>query len=166
MTAPERHTDTARNKILNSALSDLDQIINGHDPETDTSINNIVWDRLDKLALEIEAKARADGRREGLMDAAALVGNRVGHHGTGLTNGCQCGMCTARREDHFCHPRPARRPGPMTTWTDDEILRALELHDAGWTFGQIADHLDRSRSSVASKIRQIQEANYIYERRR
>ena len=73
MTAPERHTDTARNKILNSALSDLDQIINGHDPETDTSINNIVWDRLDKLALEIEAKARAEGRREGLREAERIA---------------------------------------------------------------------------------------------
>ena len=53
----ERHKDTERNLILNRTLSDLDDIINGHDPEIDTSINNGVWDRLDKMALEIEARA-------------------------------------------------------------------------------------------------------------
>ena len=53
----ERHTDTGRNKILNRAMTDLDNIINGHDPEIDTSINNSVWDRLDKMAMEIEARA-------------------------------------------------------------------------------------------------------------
>ena len=52
-----RHKDTARNAILNRALMDLDDIINGHDPEIDTSINNGVWDRLDKMALEIEEHA-------------------------------------------------------------------------------------------------------------
>lgn len=55
----ERHKDTERNLILNRTLSDLDDIINGHDPEIDTSINNGVWDRLDKMALEIEARAIA-----------------------------------------------------------------------------------------------------------
>ncbi len=49
-----RHQDTARNLILNRTSSDLEDIIWGHDPEVDTSINNGVWDRLDKMALEIE----------------------------------------------------------------------------------------------------------------
>ena len=53
-----RHEDTKRNLILNRALSDLDRIINGHDPEVDTSINNGVWDRLDRMALEIEAHCK------------------------------------------------------------------------------------------------------------
>jgi hypothetical protein len=53
----ERHADKERNVLLNTALSDLDKIINGHNPEVDTSINNLVWDRLDKLAVAIEAKA-------------------------------------------------------------------------------------------------------------
>ena len=55
----ERHADKERNVLLNTALSDLDKIINGHNPEVDTSINNLVWDRLDKLAVAIEAKAAA-----------------------------------------------------------------------------------------------------------
>lgn len=59
MKEPERHSDPKRNSILNRALTDLDRIINEHDPEVDTSINNGVWDRLDKMALEIEAHAAA-----------------------------------------------------------------------------------------------------------
>lgn len=51
----DRHNDTKRNAILNRALYDLDRIINDHDPEIHTSIKNGVWDRLDKMALEIEA---------------------------------------------------------------------------------------------------------------
>lgn len=46
------------------------------------------------------AKARAEGREQGLREAAAHVGVRVGRHGTGFTQNCQCGMCNARREDH------------------------------------------------------------------
>lgn len=59
-TAPERHANKSRNLILNKTLTDLDDIINGHDPEIDTSINNGVWDRLDKMAIEIEELVRAD----------------------------------------------------------------------------------------------------------
>ena len=55
MKDPERYKDLERNKILNRALTDLDKIINQHAPGIDTSINNGVWDRLDKMALEIEA---------------------------------------------------------------------------------------------------------------
>ena len=54
---PKRHSDTARNLILNRALSDLGEIIYGHDPEINTSISNGVWDRLDKMALEIETRS-------------------------------------------------------------------------------------------------------------
>lgn len=46
------------------------------------------------------AKAHAEGREQGLREAAAHVGVRVGRHGTGFTQNCQCGMCNARREDH------------------------------------------------------------------
>lgn len=61
--APARHSDTDRNVILNRALMDLDRIINGHDPENDTSLNNLVWDRLDQMAVEIEARLRAEAAR-------------------------------------------------------------------------------------------------------
>lgn len=50
---PERHADTERNKIINRASSDLEQIINGHDPEIH-HLGNRVWDRLDKMAVDIE----------------------------------------------------------------------------------------------------------------
>lgn len=53
----ERFTDNDRNLILNRTLTDLDRIINDHDPEVDTSLNNGIWDRLDKMACEIEARA-------------------------------------------------------------------------------------------------------------
>ena len=46
------------------------------------------------------AQARAEGREQGLREAAAHVGVRVGRHGTGFTQNCQCGMCNARREGH------------------------------------------------------------------
>lgn len=55
----ERHADRERNLLLNTAMSDLDNIINYHNPEVDTSLNNLVWDRLDKLAVSIEAMAAA-----------------------------------------------------------------------------------------------------------
>lgn len=55
----ERHADRERNLLLNTALSDLDNIINYYNPEVDTSLNNLVWDRLDKLAVSIEAMAAA-----------------------------------------------------------------------------------------------------------
>ena len=57
LTAIERHADTERNRILNIALTDLNAIINGHNPDVDTSINNMVWDRLDKLACDVELLA-------------------------------------------------------------------------------------------------------------
>lgn len=57
----DRHKDTDRNLILNRTLKDLDEIINGHDPEVDTSINNLVWDRLDEMAVEIERHVKQKG---------------------------------------------------------------------------------------------------------
>lgn len=46
-------TDAARNKIINRCSHDLENIINGHDPEIH-SLNNRVWDRLDQMATELE----------------------------------------------------------------------------------------------------------------
>ena len=59
MAEPKRHTDGARNVIIIRATNDLDQIINSHDPEIDYPIKDGVWDRLDKMAVEIEAHAAA-----------------------------------------------------------------------------------------------------------
>ncbi|MDM8346232.1 hypothetical protein P8H26_12610 [Pseudochrobactrum sp. sp1633] len=53
-TKEERHANTSRNLIINQTSTDLEQIINGHDPEQ-SILNNDVWDRLDKMACEIEA---------------------------------------------------------------------------------------------------------------
>lgn len=53
MKIPERHADTERNMIINRASYDLEQIINGHDPEIH-HLGNRVWDRLDKMAVDIE----------------------------------------------------------------------------------------------------------------
>lgn len=51
----ERHQDEMRNIIINRTSSDLEQIINGHDPDID-NLGNRVWDRLDMMACEIEAR--------------------------------------------------------------------------------------------------------------
>ena len=50
----ERHSNKQRNLIINRCSTDLETIINGHDPEIG-NLNNDVWDRLDKMAVEIEA---------------------------------------------------------------------------------------------------------------
>lgn len=52
---PMRHTDTERNKIINRTSTDLGNIINGHDPDVD-NLGIRVWDRLDQMAVEIEAR--------------------------------------------------------------------------------------------------------------
>ncbi len=57
MVEPERHKDGDRNVIITQATNDLDEIINHHDPETDAPIKQGVWDRLDKMALDIERHA-------------------------------------------------------------------------------------------------------------
>lgn len=57
---PERHKDRKRNLILNRTVPDLDEIVNQHDPEVHVPINDGIWDRLDKMALEIEAHTHAD----------------------------------------------------------------------------------------------------------
>ncbi|KAB0538083.1 hypothetical protein [Pseudochrobactrum saccharolyticum] len=56
-TKEERHENTSRNHIINQTSTDLEQIINGHDPDQ-SILNNDVWDRLDKMACEIEALAK------------------------------------------------------------------------------------------------------------
>lgn len=50
---PARFDDLERNRIINRAHTDLDSIVNNHDPEID-HISNKIWDRLDKMSLEIE----------------------------------------------------------------------------------------------------------------
>lgn len=52
---PERHADLERNKILNQCSLDLWDIV--HDPDIH-NLNNRVWDRLDRMALDIEAHAK------------------------------------------------------------------------------------------------------------
>lgn len=49
----ERHADTERNRIINRCSADLESIVNGHDPEIH-NLNVRVWDRLDRMAVEIE----------------------------------------------------------------------------------------------------------------
>lgn len=60
---PARHADPARNRALNSCSSDLETIINGHDPEIH-HLGNRVWDRLDALAVEIEEIALRRGQED------------------------------------------------------------------------------------------------------
>lgn len=54
---PERHADLERNRILNKCSLDLWDIVQNHDPDIH-NLNNRVWDRLDRMALDIEAHAR------------------------------------------------------------------------------------------------------------
>lgn len=59
----ERHKDLERNQLLNAASRDLWEIVSSHDPEAH-HLGNRVWDRLDRLALEIELhilNRRTDG---------------------------------------------------------------------------------------------------------
>lgn len=86
-TKEERHANTSRNLIINQTSTDLEQIINGHDPEQ-SILNNDVWDRLDKMACEIEALAKPVDVAS-MLDQCAIVAecafddrprDRVGHH--------------------------------------------------------------------------------------
>jgi hypothetical protein len=54
MNNPKRHADGSRNVIITRSVNDLDAIINGHDPEVDVPISDGAWNRLDKMAVEIE----------------------------------------------------------------------------------------------------------------
>ena len=75
--APERFADTERNKILNQTSTDLEGIVYDYDPEK-TSMNNRVWDRLDKMALAIEERCTdlADARvAAAYADAADVYGD-------------------------------------------------------------------------------------------
>lgn len=76
VTKAERHADLERNRLINTAVTDLDRIINQHNPDVDTSINNGVWDCLDRLCAQLESRAMAD-------DAAIADKHRsrvAGHH--------------------------------------------------------------------------------------
>ena len=57
MKEPKRYEDLDRNSIINKTCSDLEDIVNNHDPETDVPIDDGIWNRLDKMALEIERHA-------------------------------------------------------------------------------------------------------------
>lgn len=77
--APERHKDTNRNRLINKAVDDLEQIINHHDPEVDCPITQGVWDRLDRLCADVadamvaEEIANRDAMEEAFSKAYALV---------------------------------------------------------------------------------------------
>jgi hypothetical protein len=51
--AQARHADRERNVILNTAVRDLDKIINCHNPDFDVPINDGVWDYLDKMGVDL-----------------------------------------------------------------------------------------------------------------
>lgn len=73
--APNRHTDTGRNKILIGAVRKLDEIINRHDPEIDVTVNAGVWNALDQLCHSLETAAERRGYARGIREAEkACVG--------------------------------------------------------------------------------------------
>jgi len=72
--APERHADKARNLMLNRAVHDLDLTINGHDPEVDVPIKDGVWNKLDKLALQIEVPLQAR-----IAELESVLHQQIGH---------------------------------------------------------------------------------------
>lgn len=99
----ERHANTARNLILNKTLTDLDRIINDHDPEVDTSINNGVWDRLDKMAVDIEALSAMPPKEVSVQEAVAalteiLGGTEPEYHYQGMGCGLEDRNITDRYE--------------------------------------------------------------------
>ena len=73
---PARYADTERNKIINLTSLGLRKIVHDHDPEND-NLDIRVWDRLDQMAQEIEARAAdlADAQaQENAKLRAALAG--------------------------------------------------------------------------------------------
>ena len=87
MSAPDRHADKIRNLILNHTVTDLDEIINAHDPDVDVPIKQGVWDRLDKMAMLIEAKAIARAEAaEAERDAALGENARLREAGQAVVN--------------------------------------------------------------------------------
>ncbi|WP_449043767.1 hypothetical protein [Paracoccus versutus] len=68
----ERHADTERNRIINRCSTDLEIIVNGHDPEVH-NLNVRVWDRLDRMAVEVEQHL-AHRKAEAGMRALLLAG--------------------------------------------------------------------------------------------
>lgn len=79
----DRHSDRRRNVIINHTSTDLENIVNGHDPDIH-HLGNRVWDRLDKMAVEIERHAieaqaaeNADLRAK-LAEVTALLADAYG----------------------------------------------------------------------------------------
>lgn len=64
-----RHSNKARNVILNTASTDLSKIVSEFDPEHD-HLGNKVWDRLDKMACELERLTALTKRDDALEEAA------------------------------------------------------------------------------------------------
>lgn len=62
----ERHSDIARNLVINKACSDIEDIVLTHDPDTDAPIDHGIWDRLDRMAMDIEARHHSQEPAESL----------------------------------------------------------------------------------------------------
>ncbi|WRH62091.1 MAG: bZIP transcription factor [Fuscovulum sp.] len=127
-----RHADRERNLLLNTALSDLDSIINYHNPEVDTSLNNLVWDRLDKLAVAIEARAAARlsaltaDRDQGAQDYCKLMDRHDDLHNENARLRARIAALTATVAEVT-----QERNGLLTTWAESrERHLAAEAENA------------------------------------
>lgn len=155
LTDAERHADTERNRILNSALTDLDGIINGHDPEADTSINNMVWNRLDKMAVEIETREllayRADddlrAENERLKtDLAVAEAAKAAHKSRG----------DSHWETMLCLYRIATEEGDMQA-----IIQHIRDAGSGYT-ERPEETLRRYQTELAAALAEMAEAAGLY----
>ena len=62
-----------RNLVLNQAVITLEEIINHHNPDVDLPIADGVWIALDRMAANLEAKAKREARVEGMRAALAAA---------------------------------------------------------------------------------------------
>lgn len=149
LTDEARHADTERNRVLNTALTDLDSIINGHDPEVDTSINNMVWDRLEKMAVEIEALAHRRATPADDLRALTTVADAMDQWVQVLRDGRDPSISVAGLRDMasivrraaLSHPEPPREPAIQMprAWLDVMGERTRQMAVEGWT----PDHDDK-----------------------
>lgn len=86
-----RHNDLERNQIINQACTDLEDIINGHDPEIH-NLGHRVWDRLDKLAMSVESRITSAL----LLEAGKALEDLLREH-IELAN--TCGFIRVRADD-------------------------------------------------------------------
>lgn len=120
-----RHNDTDRNLILNRALTDIERIATGHDPEVDVPINQGVWDRLDKMAQEIEARPSPAVAVKPLdWQQGTSKSDRCAH--------CECGVYAVAKIDGAWHA--IRRFVDSEQQMEDEVIgmadnRALAMQD-------------------------------------